>query len=224
MGQSKGIVYYTDNVPHKKFLKIIRERLKLSAGDIPIIWVSQRPIEEKDNIVMRVRRSHESRTRQILEGLKQIEADIVFFAEHDVIYHPSHFEFTPDKNDKFYYNLNRWWLREADGAAVYAGKSVSLSQLVANRKLLLEWYNRRVIYYELEIKTDCGNEPGKHKSSLFLENGMTTFVSEFPNVDIRHKYNYTQSDKFKHNLQDGIPFWGKTKGRYKEFLKEINNG
>jgi len=76
----------------------------------------------------------------------------------------------------------------------------------------------------MEIRTECGNEPGKHKSSLFLENGMRTFMSEWPNVDIRHKYNYTKSDKFRNGYEDEIPFWGKTKGRYKEFLKEINNG
>jgi len=115
-------------------------------------------------------------------------------------------------------------LREPDGAVVFAKNTISLSQLVAYRKLLLQWYNRRVTYYAMDIKTNCGNEPGKHKSSLFLENEIGTFCSEWPNIDIRHKYNYTKSDKFKKNLKDGIPYWGKTKGRYKEFLKEINNG
>jgi len=219
---NKGIVYYTDNVPHEKFLKIIRERLKMSAGDIPIIWVSQKSIDEKDNIIMPIKRCHESRTRQIFEGLQQINTKYIFFAEHDVIYHPSHFAFTPPSDELFYYNQNRWWLREGDGAAVFAGNAISLSQLVADRTLLLKWYNRRVIYYTMEIKTDCGTEPGKHKSSLLLENGMATFMSEWPNVDIRHKYNYTKSDKFKKNLEDEIPFWGKTRGRYREFLKGIN--
>lgn len=217
----KGIVYYTDNILKESFAKIIRERLKLSAGDIPIVWVSQKPIDEKNNIVMHLRRSHESRTRQILEGLKQIETDMVFFAEHDVIYHPSHFDFAPPRDDIFYYNQNKWWLREGDGAAVCAENTTSLSQLVAYRKLLLQWYNRRVAYYVMEVNTDCGNEPGKHKSSLFLENGKETFRSEWPNVDIRHKYNYTKSDKFRNGYEDSIPFWGKTQGRYKEFLKEI---
>lgn len=221
--KTKGVIYYTDNVPKESFLKIIRDRLKKSARDIPIVWVSQKPIQEDNNIVMFLNRSHESRTRQILEGLRQIEVDIVFFAEHDVIYHPSHFEFTPPKENMFYYNTNRWWLREEDGSVVCSHNSAALSQLVAYRKLLLQWYNRRVAYYAAGIKTDCGNEPGKHKSSLFLENGMNTFSSEWPNVDIRHKYNYTKSDKFKRDLKDGIPFWGKTKGRYEEFIKEINN-
>lgn len=219
----KGIVYYTDNVLKESFAKIIRKRLKLSAGKIPIVWVSQKSIDEKDNIVMKLKRCHESRCRQILEGLKQIETDVIFFAEHDVIYHPSHFDFIPKRDDIFYYNTNRWWLRETDGAVVYNGKSLGLSQLVAYRKLLLQWYNRRVCYYTMGIKTKCGNEPGKHKSSLFLENGLDTFESEWPNIDIRHKYNYTKSDKFKKDLEDGIPFWGKTKGRYEEFIEKINN-
>lgn len=217
----KGIIYYTDNILKEPFAKVIRERLKLSAGDIPIVFISQKPIDEENNIVMKLNRCHESRCRQILEGLKRIDTNIVFFAEHDVIYHPSHFEFTPERNDRFYYNTNRWWLRESDGATVFAGNSISLSQLVANKELLLQWYSRRISYYMMKIKTNCGNEPGKPKSSLFLENGMDTFISEWPNVDIRHKYNYTKSNKFKKNLKDGIPGWGKTKGRYKEFIKGL---
>jgi len=57
----KGIVYYTDNILKESFASVIRKRLKLSAGDIPIVWVSQKPIDEEPNIVCgNIGRNHKS--------------------------------------------------------------------------------------------------------------------------------------------------------------------
>ena len=220
----KAIVYYTDNVLSRSFARKIRERLKLSAGDIPIVWVSQKPIAEKDNIVLEgIERSHRSRCLQILTGLRRVETDIVYFAEHDVIYHPSHFEFEPPEKDVFYYNVNRWWLRAKDGQACFH-EAHSLSQLVAYKKITEDFYIRRMAYYVNGIKIGIGNEPGKRNVPKMPRYKIGDFKSEWPNVDIRHKRNYTQSNKFIKDgyiLQDGIPFWGQTKGRYKEFIKGL---
>ena len=57
-------------------------------------------------------------------------------------------------------------------------------------------------------------------------------MSPKPNIDIRHKHNLTPSrwrkDQFrdKRHCQgwteaDEVPGWGKTKGRFEEFLKEM---
>jgi hypothetical protein len=53
-----------------------------------------------------------------LKGLEAMNCDIVFMAEHDVIYPEEHFEFTPADKDKVYYDQN-WWKVHSDGLAIH---------------------------------------------------------------------------------------------------------
>lgn len=227
--QDKGIVYYTDNILKKSFAKAIRDRLKLSAGNIPIVWVSKKPINEENNIVVDGERNHQAMCFQILTGIQAMFSEYVFFAEHDVIYHPSHFDFTPPRNDVFYYNRNRWWLDSKTGQASFSQNCFgALSQLAANRKLLESHYIERVEAYlrGINVRKYHGTEPGKHPGKILTNYGIDEFFSEWPNIDIRHDRNFTKTDRFKdkYELADEIPFWGRTKGRYEDFIKEINNG
>lgn len=225
----KGIVYYTDNILEKSFAEIVRKRLKISASDIPIVWVSHKSIQEENNIVWNdIGCSHHSICLQILLGVQALKADVIYFAEHDVIYHPSHFDFIPPKENVFYYNLNRWWLRASDGlASMKSDVPGALSQLVAYKGILEKHYIERIAGYEsgINVRKEAGVEPGKHKSSILTTYQIDTFCSKWPNVDIRHDRNMTISDRFKKRkyiLADGIPWWGKTEGRYEEFISGIN--
>ena len=56
--------------------------------------------------------------KQILSALEAQDTDIVYFCEHDVLYDPSHFEFTPPKKDVWYYNVNVWKLDANTGHAM----------------------------------------------------------------------------------------------------------
>jgi len=227
--QDKGIIYYTDNILKESFAKVIRERLKLSACGIPIVWVSQKPIDETPNIVLDLSRSHRSMCIQIYEGLMYMNCETIFLAEHDVIYHPSHFDFVPPESDVFYYNRNRWWLDSKTGQASTNHNCFgALSQLCACRGLMINHYTERMDAYDrgINVRVHHGTEPGKHKGNIITNYEIGEFYSEWPNVDIRHGRNFTKSDRFKKNyeLSDSIPYWGRTKGRYKEFIKELSNG
>ena len=59
-----------------------------------------------DNIHIPMQRGLEAYFTQIISALEKSKAEIVFMCEHDVLYHPSHFEFIPERKDKFYYNQN----------------------------------------------------------------------------------------------------------------------
>ena len=61
--------------------------------------------------------------KQILTGLEAMTEDIVYFCEHDILYHPDHFKFIPPSNNTFYYNGNYWDLRLKDGFAVHYDSS-----------------------------------------------------------------------------------------------------
>jgi hypothetical protein len=171
--------------------------------------------------------------KKILIGLENTDADIIFFAEHDVLYHPSHFEFVPPKKDVFYYNENVWQVRASDGHALYYDCK-KLSQLCAYKELLVKHFKERVRRIEAEgFSNAMGYEPGTHNRKERVDDYKAeAWRSPFPSIDIRHESNATASrwnpEEFRsqNNCQnwkeaDEIAGWGVTKGRFEEILKQI---
>ena len=168
--------------------------------------------------------------KQILKGLEESRADIIFLCEHDIIYHPSHFDFTPPKDDVFYYNTNTWKLRPKDGQALhYLTKQTS--GLCSYRELLIAHYRKRVkMVEESGFTRKIGFEPGGHNRKERVDDYKSeAWKSVYPNVDIRHDKTLTANrfskDKFRRKpkeweLADEIPFWGKTKNRFDDFLRD----
>jgi hypothetical protein len=225
---TKGIVYYTDNKLKVKIAHEVQKQLeKISMEkNIPIVSVSLKPMPHfgDRNIHLPLERGHLAMFKQILTGIEASDADIVYLCEADVLYSPSHFDFTPPKNDKYYYNINFWKLRSEDGHAVHFD-ACQTSGLSANRKLLLAEYERRVKIVEKEgYKQGMGFEPGTH------EKNFETYKSPVPIIDIRHDGNLTKSrwsqSEFRNKnsclgwieTDDEIPGWGKTK----DLIKKLN--
>ena len=227
---SKGLIYYTDNRLDKVIMETVQQNLLKQ--NLPIISVSLEPIDFGKNVVLPLERSYLTMFKQILVGLENIDTDIVFFAEHDIIYHPSHFIFLPEKKDVYYYNQNTWKVRYTDGQSLFF-YCKQTSQLCAYRELLIEHYKKRIERVEKEgFSRKMGFEPGSHGRPERVDDYKSeSYFSEYPNVDIRHEANLTSS-RFKPEqyrsqrsikgwtLADEIPFWGKTKDRFDEFLLE----
>ena len=112
---SKGVLYYTDNQLDPGIMKACQEQLKQSVNGHRIVSVSLQPLDFGDNITLPLERGMLTMFKQILAGLEALDCDIVYFCEHDVLYHPSHFDFVPPEHDKYYYNRNWWKLRLPDG-------------------------------------------------------------------------------------------------------------
>ncbi len=220
---TKGIVYYTDNRCDKTVWTAVQKQLKPCG--LPIVSVSLEPIDFGENIVFNGKRGRLTMFKQILAGLENSRSDIIFFAEHDVLYHPSHFEFAPSKKNAFYYNENRWRVDLKTGQALFY-LCPSTSGLCAHKNLLLEYYQDRVARIEKEGYDHKENyEPG-------LKTGYEKWMSKYPNIDIRHGRNLTQSrwkqEQFKDKntclgwtMADEVPGWGVTKGRFDDILRGI---
>ena len=225
----KGVVYYTDNRINNPIRSAVRDSIK--ASGLPITSCSLKAIRFGDNIVVEGERSYPTMVKQILTALEHSKAKYVFFCEHDVLYHPSHFEFTPPTDDLYYYNINNWrWDYPKDRAIQYDGLT-SLSMMCCNRELAIRHYRLRTKYIldhglhkersrEPRWARRFGYEPGTKR---IRRGGITdekheTWRSEFPNIDIRHKRTFSQPkttlDSFKHlpknwkevTLKE-IPYW-----------------
>ena len=235
---TKGIIYYTHNKCEERILLACRKQLEKCAKmyDMPIVSVSLFPIDFGQNVVVDYISSEMTMFRQILKALETINTDVVFHTEHDVLYHPSHFEFTPPRDDTYYYNINVWSVNVSDGQALFYDGMRMTSGLVANRKILIEGYTNKIYWTEKYgfSRRNIGFEVGRRESSETRKDDykFECFKSPTPNVDIKHDYNITRkrfelseyrcrrriNDSF--TLADEIPYWGKTKGRFEAFLRE----
>lgn len=218
---SKGILYYTDNSMDESIMKLCQEQIKSSINGHKLVSISQKPIDFGENTVVDLERSAKSMFIQILEGLKKLDTDVVFLCEHDLLYHPTHFIFTPARKDTFYYNTNVWFLRWNDGHCLYYG-ATQLSGLCAYRESLITHFTERVkMIDEIGFSRHMGFEPMTH-GRIKWENQyrFEKWQSEFPNVDIKHGKNQLRARWKKEEFRrvpdvwidsEEIPFWGKGK-------------
>jgi len=173
-----------------------------------------------DNIVLPLERGYLTLFKQILAGLEALDTDYVFFAEHDILYHPSHFQFIPAESEKFYYNIAVWKVRMSDGHGLHYDCQ-QLSGLCANRELLLKHYRKRVELVEANgYSRSMGFEPGTHNRKERVDDYKAeSWKSEYPNIDLRHENNLTKSRWTKAEFRnqkytegwienDKVPGWG----------------
>lgn len=206
--KKKGIIYYTDNRLDEQIAQMCRQQLL--KVNIPIVSVSLQPIAFGKNIHLPLERGIETYFKQIITALENSDAEVIYFCEHDVMYHPSHFEFTPPSLDKFYYNHNWWKIRVENDFAVHWDAD-QVSGLVCYRELALEHYKNVLANFQRET-FNRKYEPGSGINS-------ESFLSREPLVDIRVSTALTKSkwslgdfrDKSTaKNFQEGaIPVWAK---------------
>ena len=188
MTPSKGIIFYTDNKVNHRLSHAVQDRLR--EIELPITSCSLKPMAFGNNIVLKEKRGVLTMFKQILTALENAKEDVVFFCEHDVIYHPSHFLFTPERHDVFYYNTNVWKVDQKTGKALhYDTKQVS--GICVWRTTAIAHYRKRIAMVEKDGYTmRMGYEPGTHRRPERVDDLTSqTWVSEFPNVDVRHGEN-----------------------------------
>lgn len=186
-GSTKGILYLTDNELPLKIAKNAQSRIRKIAlnKSMELVSSSRKPMGNMGkNVVTRLPRGYECYFKQILAGLEAMESDLVFIAEHDVLYPPEHFDFTPP-DDKIYYDVN-WWKVHDDGVAV-SWEAEQVSGICAPRKVLLEWYKERV-------KTFNKDDFDRKFEPLSGE-GSQQWKAPVPHIDIRHGKNLTYNKK-----------------------------
>lgn len=230
MAMEKSIIYYTDNRLRQPMFSLAQKYI--AASGLPIVSCSLEPIDFGKNIVLENRlRSYPTMTEQILIALENSTADNVFFCEHDVLYHPSHFDFVPPRDDVYYYNVNnwRWWLGHT--TAITYEELTSLSSLCCNRELAIRHYKYRLKVIEEQgldkIRSReprwarvFGYEPGtkKKRNGGITNEEHIKRKSEFPNIDIRHRGTFSGPkitlESFKHKPTnwreepiENIPGW-----------------
>lgn len=214
----KGVVYYTCNTHDARIDEACRRQLASAARGAEVVSVSlNQPLDFGDvRLEMAGERGPLMMHRQILKGLLASTARIVFLCESDVLYHPSHFDFRPFRDDVFYYNTAVWKVWFEDGLAVWTDDLQQVSGCVASRELLIDFYDRRIA----QIERDGFNrhyEPGV-KQTVYPrmrggKYGVQNYHSEYPNLCIRHGANLTRSKRSPEAFRDARYAKGWTEAR-----------
>lgn len=202
--KTKGCVYYTDNRVSEPIFSTVQKYIRESG--LPITCVSLKPTNFGDRrVVFEGRqRSYPTYVLQIKTALENSKEDYVFFTENDVLYHKSHFDFTPPRDDVFYYNNNVWRWKLWDFKLITYDNMRPLSCLCVNREFALEHYRKRLqAVYDLgldEFRSReprkgriWGYEPGtkKRRRGGFSDDVCELWHSAGPNIDIRHKRTFS---------------------------------
>lgn len=213
-------VYYTANTIQDPLGQRIRNRILKCIGDMPLISVSQKPMDFGHNIcVGEIGQSHINVYRQMLTGADAAETDYVAMVEDDVIYTPEHFDFLPPL-DTFAYNINRWRIytwKSQNPVFSYSKRPVA-SQLIAPRKQLIDCLFEKFDKFNGEPPAEVWKffcEPGRREKQLGVtKQKMINFKSTGPpNIVFTHE----DSLAFKHrgtkkmhgpHKKETLPHWG----------------
>lgn len=129
-------IYYTSNREDEKFENKIKQKLSEIAGFLPIISVSQKPIDFGKNIcVGDVGLSDQNARRQFQIGAIEAKTKYVCAAESDFLYPPEYFQFKPECDDVIYRAKNIYvlWHHKAK----FRAKERSEGAIVVNREYIV---------------------------------------------------------------------------------------
>lgn len=182
----------------------------IAKSGLPITSVSLKPMDFGKNIVVNLEPCVLSMFKQILIALENSQEDYVFFCEHDVLYHTSHFQFSPPQDDTFYYNTNVWKCHPRKNYCMTYDHLRSISGICVNRKLAVDHYRKRMEYIynqgfdkipgrNPKWARKMGYEPGKKFIDNFSEDRIEEWKAEWPNIDVHHQNNITP---LKMSLED----------------------
>jgi hypothetical protein len=181
-----------------RFEKKIQSDLLLKSGNLPIISVSQKPIDFGKNIcVGEVGASGFNFCRQVLIACEAATTDFIIHAEADCLYSPDYFYFEPPKLDIPYRNTNIYVQKYRQDFACKKSSS-TFSQVVGR-----EFYIERLKYllnglpdWSLEYK----NFPKEIHKSLF--DSFEYFRTKFPCISFK-----TGKGMRKHSNSDEVPIY-----------------
>lgn len=222
------IIYYTANRVKPYFADKVREQLLKAADGLPIISVSQKPLDFGTNICVGTDVYSSMQVyRQILTGAKTAKTKYIAMAEDDTLYSREHFRTYLPKDDEFAYDFSRWSIYTWVVPPTYSLKYRRVtSMLIAPRLLTIEALEERFKKYpdEKSLKNqEIFSEFGKYERNLGVSpRKAVDYKSYVPCIVFSHEdalgWNILGLKKRMGELRAyDIPVWGKAEDVLKNF-------
>ena len=210
-------IYYTSNMEDESFEQKIQDNLLRVCGNIPIISVSQKPINLGKNIcVGDVGASGFNCFRQILIACEAATSKFIISAEADTLYPPDYFIFIPERDDVCYRNNNLYVMPDKRAYFFYKKEGATHAQIVGREfyiKRLKELFKDAPMW-SMEEK----NFPKERHKKEDIFDKIEYYRTENPVVQIKThrglRY-YTKSDRTP--IYE-LPYWGNGKALRRQYI------
>lgn len=198
------IIYYTANREDERVERRAQETILKNSGGLPIISVSQKPIDFGQNICVGEQPYCDATAhRQLLIGLQAAKTKYAIAAESDCLYPPEYFAFTPPTDDNVYRYDNIWIMYQWVGPGtrgVFWKKPLCEGAQICNREYwikAIEHALRSVNGWEL-----------KRPRIVFRTGLQFSFTGENPVISIKSTKGlrkYAGTYKIRSHT---LPLWG----------------
>lgn len=207
----KTIVYYTSNGDYPALENAVRDTIREHSQGLPIVSVSQQPIDFGTNIcVGDIGRSRHNIYRQLRIGAEHAQTRFLVVCEADFLYPPQWFQFTPDRDDAYYYPAECWILWRAKAA--FFRKNMKQLTGVVNRDHLLRLLDG--------LQAEDHPEAGQSGSFLIHYLAKTPQVEFDAGSVVTLKTDRQMHVKSPHSKQGRalcLPVWGTPEDVWKRF-------
>jgi hypothetical protein len=217
------IFYCSSNKERPEFEKRIIKNILKYSGDIPVISVTQKPIDFGTNICVgdNVGVSGFNFFKQSLIALKNIKTPFALSCEADTVYPPDYFQFIPPREDICYRDKNLYVMGQHRNYFFKKEEGATHAQIVGT-----EFYRKTLErLFEGEPEWDYNEEQKNFPKEKFHKKGEDVFRAseiEFyetinPVIQIKTSQSmrhYTNSDRIP---RYELPFWGKGDDFRKKF-------
>lgn len=224
------IIYYTANtIPDTCARNVRKHLLEVTEGRIPIVSVSQKPIDFGTNIcVGEIGQSYYSLYKQILTAAMAAKTRYVACCEDDALYNKEYFLHRPSSDDVFAYNLN-WWYAEA---TCFWHKRIELKdtgncELICSTKAIIENLKARFDVFPNPVGDKSiqryWQEPGRNDIYFGIPNAkFEYFSSAMPTIVFNRRGSLGGKRKSWHSKTsvDFLPDWGKAKDLWQKYWEE----
>jgi len=212
-----SIIFYTANKTSNYFFENVKKQLLKAAGEIPIISISQKPINLGKNICCgEIGQSQINIYKQALLGAKKAKTKYIALCEDDVLYSAEHFNYIP-KEWTFAYDRNIWNLYTWTKPPVFSWKGRrNLNGLICEKDLFTEAMEERFVKYnEKNFPEHLFGEPSKYERQLKVTvRDWEFYYSKEPSIAFSHPTELSYSGlgkrkKIGEQSTTELDFWGK---------------
>jgi hypothetical protein len=211
------IIYYTAN--RERFEHKIVADLLSKAGKIPIVSVSQKPMELGKNICIGdVGYSYLNERKQILMAAETAKTEYVVMAESDFLYPWNYFNFEPkDANIYRYKNVWIMWLNDQRRINFYKKTATSDGAQIVKRRFLIDLLKKYLAPYPGWYRRNNKNVDPRHSPYHHID--FEYIDSEIPCVSIKSQEGLTYlTGVFNDNTKENLPYWGNVNNLRSKFL------
>jgi hypothetical protein len=221
---NKTILYYTSNRESLEFEAKVRADIFKRKGDLPIISVSQKPIDFGENIcVGEVGHSYINMFRQILIGARKATTQYLVMTEADTIYPENYFSFEPAGANSYRYN--NVWIVFKEKIYSYRRKVHFPGAQIIKREYVIkltqdyldggpEWYNGWITNKD---------KNGKYKKDVFNSIPFELFGNENACISFKTGDAMRRGTDVMHgreNIKTKLPYWGHIRDIRRKYLNQ----